>query len=109
MSLFARAADFLTDRVASRLAAGSGPRNQPSRAELEAEAGAEIQARIDQGRPGAEEAARRGPPPAWAVPPAKPSVPIGLVTVRLDALGGPPAAPERPSVPVPARPPAPTA
>ena len=91
MAFFARAADFLTDRVAPHLVIGPGPRNQPTRAELENEAQRELQARIDLGRPGAEEAVRLrpGPPPDWAAPqPARrPTRDLDVLTVRLDALG----------------------
>ena len=88
LPFYERAADFLTDRVASRLVIGRGPRNQPSRAELESLAQQEIQARIDLGRPGPEEAVRRDAVPDWAEPqPARSSRPLDAVQVRLDVLG----------------------
>ncbi|MGH9226194.1 MAG: hypothetical protein ACRD2W_20955 [Acidimicrobiales bacterium] len=88
MAFFERAAEFLTDRVAPRLVIGHGPRNGPTRAELEAQAERELQARIDLGRPGPEESVRRGPVPEGAVPRRRPTRPLDVVTVRLDVLGG---------------------
>ena len=93
MPFFERTAEFLT-------ALGRAPRNQQTRAQLEVEAEQELQARIDLGRPGPEEAMRTGPPPEWAVPrPARrPTRPLDVVTVNLDALGATPVvAPPAPS------------
>ena len=93
MAFLARAAEFLADRVAPRLVIGPAPRNQPTRADLELQAEQELQARIDLGRPGAEEAVRRRPRPDWAdpAPRRRPVQALDVVTVRLDLLGGAPA------------------
>jgi hypothetical protein len=90
--------------MAPHLVVGSGPRDQQSRADLEREAQDEIQARIDRGRPGPEEGRNGQPLPDWAVPTPRPSRPVEVVAVRLDALR--PAAPivaATPVVPAPAK------
>lgn len=85
MSFFAGASRFFAPR-----------KYEPSRDELERQAQDEIQARIDRGRPGPEEAARRGPRPAWTLPhrpePATETRRLDVVAVDLNAL--------RPVVPV---------
>ena len=91
MAFYERAAEFLTARVTPRLAIGHGPRNQPTRAELEVLAEQEIQARIDRGRPGPDEAYRRDGAalPDWAMPQPRPTRALDVVSVNLAALGGP--------------------
>ena len=103
MAFYARAADFLTDRVAPCRAIGRGPRGLPTRAELESEAEQELQARIDRGRPGPEESMRTGPRPEWVTPRRRPTRPLDVVSVRLDVIGPPPAEVELES-PAPRRP-----
>jgi hypothetical protein len=86
MSFVHKMAAFVTDRVAPRLVIGKGPRNVPSREQLEREAAAELAARIALGRPGPEEAVRTRPVPAWSMPRPKPTRPLDVVRVRVDAL-----------------------
>ena len=62
-----------------------------SREALEREAEAEIQARIDLGRPGPEEAERTRPYPDWLLLRRPPMRPMDLVEVDLNALAPPPA------------------
>jgi len=89
-SFMDRASAFLLDHVAPCLPTGKRP-FMPAAADLEAQARAELQAQIDKGRPGPEEARRTRPRPAWAQPRPRSSRPLDVVAVRLDRLS--PAAP----------------
>ncbi len=80
MSFLEWATDLMVDRVAPRMVLGKERRNQPSRADLEEQARAEIEARINMGRPAPEEwqpRARRSRPgvPAPVPAPAEPERP----------------------------------
>jgi hypothetical protein len=99
MSFVHRVAAFVADQVAPRLVIGKGPRNVPSREQLEREAAAELEARIALGRPGPEEAVRTRPVPAWCVPRPKPTQPLEVVRVRVDAVIPPAPAPGDEPVP----------
>lgn len=95
-------ASLLIEHISLHLPAGRPPRNQPTRDELERQAAAEIQARIDLGRPGPEEAVRTRPVPQWAQR-RKPvdagrTRPLDVVAVRLDAVEPTPpvSVPDRP-------------
>lgn len=94
-----RRTSSLIERLAPRLPAGKPPRNQPSREELEREAEAEIQARIDLGRPGPEEAERTRPYPDWLMLRRPPMRSFDLVEVNLEALAPPARMPEAPAPP----------
>jgi len=107
MSFLDRASTFLADRVAPRLVFGRS-RDEAALAELERQARDELDARIRLGRPGPEEwqrtvrpgsqpAAREapagpapdsGPVPAPVARPVvvRPTRPVGVHTVALDAL-----------------------
>ncbi len=86
-SLVDRVSAYLIDHVAPRLPAGRPGRGEPTRTQLEAEARAELEARLALGRPGPEEAGRRRPPPEWARPRLRPHRRVDVAVVRLDALG----------------------
>jgi len=82
-----RRTSSLIERIAPRLAVGRGPRNQPSREQLEREAQAEIQARIDLGRPGPDEFDRTRPVPDWLLLRQPPSTRrLDLLEVNLNAV-----------------------
>ena len=85
MALFRRTSSFI-ERIAPHLAVGSGPRNQPSREELEREAQAELQARIDLGRPSPEEFERSHPVPDWLLLRQPPTRKLDLLEVNLNAV-----------------------
>lgn len=84
---FLDGASAVVDRLATCFTFGSVPKNHLTRDEIEREAHAELQARIDRGRPGPEEWARTRPPPDWAVPRPRATRKIEAVTVRLDVPG----------------------
>lgn len=83
MAFFARVSTVLT-----WLAGDRGLEGLPTRAELEREADAELQAQIAKGRPSAEEAIRTRPRPDWATPrpdPAEsPAESLEVLAVRVD-------------------------
>lgn len=79
------------ERIAPHLRGKGSPTH--SREDLEREAQAEIQARIDRGRPGPEEAERTRPYPDWLLLRRPPTRAFDLVEVNLDALAPPPAPP----------------
>lgn len=83
---FLDGASAIVDRLATCFTFGSVPKNQLTRDEIERQALAELQARIDRGRPGPEEWARTRPPPVWAVPRPRAMRKVEAVAVRLDAL-----------------------
>lgn len=93
-SFLDRVSAFLLDHVAPCLPTGRRE-SFPSAAELEEQARTELQAQIDKGRPGPDEARRTRPRPLWAQPRPRVSQPLDVVAVRIDALAPPVRAAER--------------
>ncbi len=87
-SLLGRVCAFMVDHVATCFPAGERG-SFPTAADLEQLARAELQAQIDKGRPGPEEARRTRPRPLWATPRPRASKPLDVVAVRLDVLPPP--------------------
>lgn len=87
-SLVDRVCAFMLDHVAPCLPTGKRE-SFPTAADLEQQAQEELQAQIDKGRPGPEEAARVRPRPLWATPRPRASNPLEVVAVRLDVLSPP--------------------
>lgn len=79
MAFIARVSTVLT-----WLAGDRGLEGLPTRAELERQADAELQAQIAKGRPSAEEAIRTRARPDWAIPAADPAEPVEVLAVRVD-------------------------
>lgn len=81
-----RRTSSLIERLTPHLAVGRGPRNQPTREQLEREAEAELQARIDLGRPPPEEFERTRPTPDWLLLRRPPTRSLDLLEVNLNAV-----------------------
>lgn len=92
---FGRRTSSLIERIAPHLPRGGASRDQTSREQLEREAEAEIQARIDLGRPGPEEFERTRPVPDWLLLRRPPTRTLDLVEVNLDAVVPPVPTPDQ--------------
>jgi hypothetical protein len=100
---FGRRTTSLIERLAPHLPLGRATRNEEAREQLEREAEAEMQARIDLGRPGPEEFERTRPIPDWLLLRRPPMRAMDLVEVNLDVVVAPVPTPAQVASQPPAR------